>query len=103
MFVLQAVSKPGSLVPRPSHPARGIQYKRKGSGMKKSKRIDLLTQAASENGLTIDYLEALTRGLSRKACLKVIGNASTLPAYMKSNDNPYVSRSCNAPSTDTRC
>lgn len=66
-------------------------------------RIDLLIWGAAETGCTIDYLEALTAGLSLHAARRVIGNVSGLPAYMKSSDNPYVSRSAKAPSTDTRC
>lgn len=65
-------------------------------------RIAMLIEQASATGLTIDYLEALTRGLSRSAALKVIGNASSMPSYMKSSDNPYVTRSAIAPSMDIR-
>lgn len=102
MFVLLVLLQPPvSGVPHRSHPACGAIYK--GIGMNDSARIDLVIQAADETNLTIDYLEWLTRGLSRKACLKVIGNASSMPAYMKSSDNPYVSRKAIAPSTDTRC
>lgn len=71
--------------------------------MRGEDRLDLLILSARETGLTIDYLEALTRGLSRKACLKAIGNVSSMPSYMKSSDNPYVRRNASAPSTDTRC
>lgn len=73
---------------------------RKGNAMS---RIDLLRCAANDTGFTIDYLEALTAGLSRNAALKVIGNASSMPSYMKSSDNPYVFRNAIAPSIDTRC
>jgi hypothetical protein len=71
--------------------------------MKESTRLSILIEAAAVSGFTIDYLEALTNGLSRKACLRVIGNVSSMPSYMKSRDNPYVRRSAIAPSTDTRC
>ena len=66
------------------------------------KRIDFLRAAARRTGFTIDYLEALTSGLSRKAARKVMGNASSMPSYMKSSDNPYVLRSAIAPSIETR-
>lgn len=66
-------------------------------------RIDVLREGAAATGLTIDYLEALTSGLSLQATRKVIGNASSMPSYMKSSDNPYVCRNASAPSMDTRC
>lgn len=66
-------------------------------------RIQVLRTAATDTGFTIDYLEALTRGLSRQACLNVIGNASSMPSYMKSSDNPYLRRNASAPSIETRC
>lgn len=65
-------------------------------------RIDRLRFAANETGFTLDYLEALTSGLSIQAERKVIGNVSMMPSYMKSSDNPYVCRSAIAPSIDTR-
>ena len=64
--------------------------------------IDDLIVGANTSGFTIDYLDALTVGLSRHAARRVIGNASSMPSYMKSNDNPYVWRSARAPSSDTR-
>ena len=65
-------------------------------------RLDDLINGALESGFTIDYLEALTAGLSSQARRKVIGNASALPKYMKSSDNPYVWRNAIAPSVK-RC
>lgn len=50
----------------------------------------------------MDFLYLLTVGLSRQAFRKVMGNASSLPQYMKSSDNPYVSRNAKAPSSDKR-
>lgn len=69
--------------------------------MKDKKRSEMLRLGAVDSGLTIDYLEWLTRGLSRQAARKVIGNASSMPSYMKSSDNPYVSRKERAPSIET--
>ena len=71
--------------------------------MSEAERIDLLIKQARITGFTIDYLEALTAGLSLNACLRVIGNASSMPSYMKSSDNPYARRKAIAPSMDTRC
>ncbi len=68
-----------------------------------SARLELLLKASRETGFTVDYLELLTRGLSRSACLRLIGNASSMPSYMKSSDNPYVRRNASAPSIETRC
>lgn len=65
-------------------------------------RLDLLINEAVRTGFTMDYLEALTSGLDNQAALRVIGNVSELPRYMKSNDNPYVSRSASAPSSESR-
>lgn len=65
-------------------------------------RLDLIRVCARESGFTIDYLEALTRGLSIQALRIVMGNASAMPSYMKSSDNPYVLRRQSAPSMDTR-
>ena len=65
-------------------------------------RLELLRSGAVASGFTIDFLEALTQGLSRQATLRVIGNASAMPSYMKSSDNPYVRRSARAPSMDIR-
>ena len=64
-------------------------------------RLDDLIDGAQASGFTIDFLEAITSGLSRQARLKVIGNASSMPSYMKSSDRPYVLRSASAPSTDS--
>lgn len=65
-------------------------------------RIDRLMKLARETGLTVDYLEFLSRGLDRSAEAILFGNISTLPQYMKSSDNPYVWRNNNAPFNDTR-
>lgn len=64
-------------------------------------KIDDLAEGARKSGFTIDFLEALTQGLSRQARLKVIGNASSMPSYMKSKDSPYILRSTSAPSKDS--
>lgn len=65
-------------------------------------RIDMLREGAAASGLTMDFLEALTQGLSRQALRKVIGNASSMPSYMKSSDNPNLCRKASAPSSDSR-
>ena len=65
-------------------------------------RLDDLIEAARRTGFTIDYLESLTSGLSRQAARKVMDNASSMPSYMKSSDNPYVRRSASAPSSESR-
>nr|WP_233544936.1 hypothetical protein [Pseudooceanicola sediminis] len=65
-------------------------------------RVQLLIEAARKTGFTIDYLEALTAGLSLQATLRVIGNASAMPSYMKSSESPYVRRNAKAPSSDSR-
>lgn len=64
-------------------------------------RIDELSDAARESGLTIDLLHQLTQGLSRQAFLRVMGNASSLPSYMKSSDSPYLLRKAKAPSSES--
>ena len=65
-------------------------------------RIEELRKAARETGFTIDFLEGITQGLSRQAFLKVIGNASSMPSYMKSSESPYLFRNSSAPSKDSR-
>ena len=65
-------------------------------------RLTLLRDGARDSGITIDFLEALTQGLSRQALRKVIGNASSMPSYMKSSDSPYLFRSARAPSSESR-
>jgi len=70
--------------------------------MGEDEKIDALIAAAAASGLTIDLLEALTHGLSRQAFLKVMGNASSLPSYMKSRETPYFLRMASAPSSDRR-
>ena len=62
----------------------------------------MLKQGAHRCGLTMDYLDMLTQGLSRQAALRLIGNASSMPSNMKSSDNPYVTRNARAPSKDRR-
>lgn len=66
-------------------------------------RIDILREGARRTGMTMDYLEALTKGLSIQALRKVIGNAASIPSYMKSSDSPHLFRSASAPSSDNRC
>lgn len=70
--------------------------------MAKEDRLGMLIEGARRSGMTIDLLEALTQDLDIQALRKVIGNASAIPSYMKSNDNPYVFRSASAPSRDSR-
>lgn len=65
-------------------------------------RLNALIECAAKTGFTIDYLELLTSGLSSQAFLKLIGNVSAMPSYMKSSDNPYVCRKAIAPSMDMR-
>lgn len=64
-------------------------------------RTDELRQAARSSGFTMDFLEALSQGLSRHAFRKVMGNASSMPSYMKSSDSPYLLRKASAPSSDS--
>lgn len=65
-------------------------------------RLDILIDGARRTGYTIDFLEALTQGLSNQACRRLIGNVSAMPSYMKSNDTPYVRRISSAPLSDSR-
>lgn len=65
-------------------------------------RIDDLREGARKSGFTIDFLEFLTHGLSRQALRKVMGNASSMPSYMKSSESPYLFRSTRAASIDIR-
>lgn len=65
-------------------------------------RIDRLIEEAEKTGFTVDYLEWLSRGLDRSSEAILFGNISTLPQYMKSSGNPYVSRSFRAPLSETR-
>ncbi|TWI32765.1 hypothetical protein IQ24_02640 [Paracoccus sulfuroxidans] len=64
-------------------------------------RLSALIEAANASNLTIDLLEALTQGLSRQAFLRVMGNASSMPSYMKSSDSPYLARKAKAPSRES--
>lgn len=66
-------------------------------------RLDLIIDCARRTGLTIDYLDSLTSGLTLSCCLRVIGNASSIPSYMKSRDNPYIRRKVRAASMLMRC
>ena len=65
-------------------------------------RIEQLQLGAAETGFTIDFLEQITQGLSRQALRKVIGNASSMPSYMKSSDSPYLLRKSSAAFKDKR-
>lgn len=69
--------------------------------MSRDDRIDAIRGAADASGLTIDLLVQLTDGLSRQAFLRVIGNASSMPSYMKSSDSPYLVRIAKAPSSES--
>lgn len=64
-------------------------------------REEILIEGARRSGLTIDFLHDLTHNLSRQALRKVIGNASSIPSYKKSSDNPYFFRIAKAPSSDS--
>ena len=64
-------------------------------------RVDDMLAAAHASGLTVDLLEQLTQGLSRQAFRKVMGNASSMPSYMKSSDKPYLVRIVSAPSSES--
>lgn len=52
--------------------------------------LDILIVGANASGFTIDYLEALTAGLSLQAARRVIDNVSSMPSCMKVSDNPNV-------------
>ena len=65
-------------------------------------KVEMLRLGAQQSGFTMDFLQRLTQGLDCQACLRVIGNASSIPSYMKSNDNPYVWRNASAPSKERR-
>jgi hypothetical protein len=75
---------------------------RKGGFSEMFDRIDGLRDAARLSGLTIDFLQLLTEGLSRQAFRRVIGNASSMPSNMKSSDSPNVFRKASAPFNDSR-
>lgn len=66
------------------------------------RRLDLLIEGARVSGFTVDALDYLSRGLSESALRMFIGNASSMPSYMKSSVGPYLLRSARAPSTDMR-
>ena len=65
-------------------------------------RLSKLLETANKTGITIDALEWITQDLSLQAALKVMGRASSMPSYMKSNDKPNILRNASAPSSDTR-
>lgn len=81
-------------------PSTGLCLIVQGDYMQRD-RIDDLKQAARMSGLTIDLLQHLTQGLSRQAFLSVMGNASSMPSYMKSNESPYLVRKAKAPSNES--
>lgn len=64
-------------------------------------RVDDMIAAARKSGLTLDLLHQLTQGLSRQAFRRVMGNASSMPSYMKSKDKPYLVRRASAPSRES--
>lgn len=66
-------------------------------------RLADMQKAAHKSGLTIDVLQVLTQGLSRQAFLRVMGNASSMPSYMKSSESPYFVLRASAPSSDSLC
>ena len=75
---------------------------RSGGAIMRKNRLDTLLEGARATGLTLDYLDDLTRTASLQAVRSVIESASSMPSYMKSSDNPYVRRSARAPSSDKR-
>ena len=66
-----------------------------------AEKIKTLVGVAQETGLTVDFLDQLTVGLSKSDFLRVMSNASGMPSYMKSKDSPYVFRSARAPANPT--
>ena len=70
--------------------------------MTKEDRLDLLIDAAQSGLLTLDVLEALSRGLSDKALAILCGNVSRLPQYIKSKDRLNLSRNLSAPWIEMR-
>ena len=70
--------------------------------LKGKERLDALRVGADQSGFTLDFLECLTQGLSPQALRRVMGNASSMPSYMKSKDSPYLFRSARAPSSERR-
>lgn len=64
--------------------------------MTEEERIQMLREAARSTGLTIDTLDHLTMGFSSSAFRRFIGNASSMPSYMKSRDRPYLARNFRA-------
>ena len=55
---------------------------------------------AAANGVLVDVICYLSRGLEPKAIARLCGNVSSLPMYMKSNDMPYRLCILRAPSID---
>lgn len=67
-----------------------------------SNRLDILIEGARRTGLTIDFLYDISIGLSKSSLRKVIGNASSIPSYMKSSDSPNFARITRDASRETR-
>lgn len=65
-------------------------------------RFDLLIELSRKTGLTIDYLEFITKTLSQSNLVILCGNASRLPNIMKSIESPWVSRKAMQASSDGR-
>ena len=61
--------------------------------MEADERLDMLIKAAQASPLTFDVLFSLSCGMDDNAVAILCGNVSKLPAYMKSKDIPYLSRS----------
>lgn len=70
--------------------------------MSDAQRVDLIIEAANQSPLSFDLLEALSVGMDAKALAILCGNASRLPQYIKSKDNPNLSRTFKAPLMDMR-
>ncbi len=51
-------------------------------------RLTDLIRAAAQSEVSVDVLEILSRNLDARAFAIFIGNASYLPRYIKSSDNP---------------
>ena len=64
--------------------------------------LSILIEVAQTTGFSVDLLEFITRGLDDRAVAILLGNVSSLPTYMKSNDIPNRARIFNAPSIDIR-
>ncbi len=55
-------------------------------------RVRLLQDAARRSGYTIDWLDAITDGLSAEACERVLSNIETLPDELRIYGGPMVVR-----------